>query len=48
MPRAFLITHRRYNSAEEELGETERGMLLVKRACIIYIYIFDKKNMKYS
>lgn len=25
MPRAFLITHRRYNGTEEEIGEAERG-----------------------
>lgn len=29
MPRAFLITHRRYNGVEEEIAGSERGMLLI-------------------
>lgn len=29
MPRAFLITHRRYNGAEEEIGGSERGTSLI-------------------
>lgn len=32
MPRAFLITHRRYNGVEEEITGSERGMLLTWRA----------------
>ena len=29
MPRAFLITHRRYNGVEEEIAGSERGTLFL-------------------
>jgi len=37
MPRAFLITHRRYNGVEEEITGSERGMLLILH------FVTDKK-----
>jgi len=41
MPRAFLITHRRYNGAEEEIGGSERGMLLIR-----YIAVLNKNGAR--